>query len=134
MVQSSWRDGFFIAADGSRPAEEWLIRLPSKPAAEIIAVIMAVRDAPPPSFAGGGKWEAMHGDMAGIFEVRSRQGDRLHRLFCLLDRKHPAGPTLVMLDGDSKLNRTAMRRSVYRRIRERRDEYRAHRRVDLSGG
>jgi len=27
--------------------------------------------APPPRFSGGGKWEAMHGDMAGYYEVRA---------------------------------------------------------------
>jgi hypothetical protein len=68
---------------------------------------MAVRDAPPPAFAGGGKWESMDGEMAGICEVRCRQGGQLHRLFCLLDRNHPDGPALVMLAGDSKPNRDA---------------------------
>jgi len=32
-------------------------------------VLEAVTTAPPPSFSGGGKWEAMHDDMAGYFEV-----------------------------------------------------------------
>ncbi len=132
MARRPWRDGFFVAADGSKPAEEWLQGLPAKPAAEVIAVVMAVRDAPPPTFAGGGKWEAMHGAMAGIYEVRCRQGGQLHRLFCLLDRNHPDGAALVMLDGDSKPNRTAMPESVYRRVRERRDEYHANRSVDFS--
>jgi hypothetical protein len=91
------------------------MRPPAKPASQVIAVVKAVRDAPPPAFAGGGKWGAMHGEMAGIYEVRCRQGDQLHWLFCLLDRNHPDGPALVMLDGDSKPNRTAMPESVYHR-------------------
>jgi hypothetical protein len=37
---------------------------------EIQAVLEAVAAAPPPSFSGGGKWEAMHEDMAGFYEVR----------------------------------------------------------------
>ncbi len=127
-----WRDGFFVTVDGTKPAREWLRDLPAKPAAEVIAVVKAVRDAPPPAFAGGGKWEAMHGEMAGVYEVRCRQGGQLHRLFCLLDRTHPDGPALVMLDGDSKSNRTAMPASVYRRVRERRDTYQASRSVDFS--
>ena len=89
MVRQAWRDGFFVDAAGEKPAEEWLLQLPAKPAAEVIAVVQAVRDAPPPAFAGGGKWEAMHGEMAGVYEVRCRQGDQLHRLLCLLDRTTP---------------------------------------------
>jgi hypothetical protein len=38
--------------------------------ATIKAVLIAVAAAPPPAFSGGGKWEAMHGDMAGYFELR----------------------------------------------------------------
>ena len=132
MARRPWRDGLFVAADGSKPAEQWLQVLPAKPAAEVIAVVMAVRDAPPPAFAGGGKWEAMYGDMPGIEEVRRRQGEQLHRLFCLLDRNHPDGPALVTLDGHSKPNRTAMPESVSRRVREHRDAYHAGRSVDFS--
>lgn len=58
-----WRDGFFVTADGHKPGEAWLASLPVKPATEVVAVVMAVTDAPPPAFAGGGKWEAMHGEM-----------------------------------------------------------------------
>lgn len=44
------------------------------------AVLEAVRAAPPPAFSGGGKREAMHGTMAGYYEIRvtgpgRRQGD-----------------------------------------------------------
>ncbi len=74
----------------------------------------------------------MHGEMAGIYEVRCRQGGQLHRLCFVLDRNHPDGPALVMLDGDSKPNRSAMPESVYRRVRERRNEYHTRRRVDFS--
>lgn len=125
-------EGFYVTPDGRKPAEDWLQQLPTKPASEVIAVVIAVRDAPPPAFAGGGKWEAMHGEMAGVYEVRARYGDQLHRMFCLLDRNHPDGPALVMLDGDSKPNRTAMPEAVYRRVRRQRDDYLDERRVDFS--
>lgn len=128
----AWREGYFHTSDGVKPAEAWLDSLDERAAAEVVAVVMAVRDAPPPAFAGGGKWEAMHGDMAGLHEVRCRRGSTLHRLFCVLDRNHPAGPALVMLDGDSKPNRTKMPEAVYRRVRQRRDEYVETRRVDFS--
>jgi hypothetical protein len=63
------------------PAIEFLEAIPEKLAAEIHAVLDAVAAAPPPSFSGGGKWQAMHGDMAGFFEVRVQGGAMNHRLF-----------------------------------------------------
>jgi Txe/YoeB family toxin of Txe-Axe toxin-antitoxin module len=57
-----------------------------KVAAEMQAVLEAVADAPPPSFSGGGKWEAMHGEMAGIYEIRVQGAGMNHRLFCSLER------------------------------------------------
>jgi Txe/YoeB family toxin of Txe-Axe toxin-antitoxin module len=49
------------------PSVSFLDELPTKVAAEIQAVLEAVATAPPPAFSGGGKWEAMHGDMHGIY-------------------------------------------------------------------
>ena len=57
---------------------------------------MAVAAAPPPAFSGGGKWEAMHGEMSGFFEVRVDGPQRHHyRLFCVLER---TAPTSVWVD------------------------------------
>ena len=42
---------------------DFLDGLPDKVAAEIQAVLEAVAAAPPPSFSGGRKWEAMRDDM-----------------------------------------------------------------------
>jgi hypothetical protein len=48
------------------------------------AVLKAVAEAPPNAFAGGGYWEAMHGTMAGYYEVRVNGRDRRHcRLFAV---------------------------------------------------
>ena len=53
----------------------------------MLAVTKAVAGAPPPMFSGGGKWEAMHGDMSGYYEIRVDGPSRHHyRLFCLLER------------------------------------------------
>ena len=52
------------------PAIDFLDGLPAKAVAEIQAVLDAVAEAPPPAFSGGGKWEAMHDEMAGFYEVR----------------------------------------------------------------
>lgn len=100
LHESAWLDCFFVnPVTGQKPAKRLLDRLHDQVAAEIIAVVLAVCEAPPPAFSGGGKWEAMHGKMAGFYEVRVRQGRWLYRLLCLLDRNGPAGPTLVTLTG-----------------------------------
>ncbi|MGH9077589.1 MAG: hypothetical protein ACRDY0_09105, partial [Acidimicrobiales bacterium] len=65
---------------------EFLASLPPKVAAEFNAVLDAVAKAPPPAFSGGGRWEAMHGPMGGIYEVRVTAAGANHRLFCLLVR------------------------------------------------
>lgn len=43
--------------------------------AKFTAVLTAVAAAPPYRFAGGGYWEAMHGEMSGWFEVRLSVAD-----------------------------------------------------------
>ena len=54
------------------PGEEFLAACPGKVPATLLAILQAVAMAPPPTFAGGGMWEAMHGDMAGFYEARTR--------------------------------------------------------------
>ena len=84
--------------------------------------------APPPSFSGGGKWEAMHEDMAGFCEVRVQGGGPNHRLFCLLDRNADdlGGPAVICLDGLSKPVRSAASPRDYRRVRQYAAEFRKH--------
>jgi hypothetical protein len=77
------------------------------------AVLKAVAEAPPNVFAGGGYWEAMHGTMAGYFEVRVDGRDRRHfRLFCVLERDGArlglGGPSVVVLTGMEKPFRTTL--------------------------
>ena len=97
---------------------EFLDSIPAKVAAEIHAVLDAVAAAPPPSFSGGGKWEAMHDDMAGYFEVRVQGGGMNHRLFCVLERdaEDLGGSSIVCIDGLSKAPRTAAHPRDYRRV------------------
>jgi hypothetical protein len=73
----------------------------------MIAVARAVAEAPPPTFSGGGKWEAMHGRMGGIYEIRVDGPNRYHyRLFCLLERAGTGlglvGPSLILVTGLDK--------------------------------
>ena len=86
-----WRIHFFQRpkiddAKEAVPALDFFETVPEKVAAEINAILDAVADAPPPAFSGGGKWEAMHGEMAGLYEVRVQGSGSNHRVFCLLDR------------------------------------------------
>lgn len=119
-----WRIHFFRRhvdddADRAVPALEFLDGLPDKIAAEIHAVLEAVAEAPPPSFSGGGKWEAMRDDMAGYYEVRVQGAGRNHRLFCVLERdaKDLGGSSIVCLGGLSKSPRTAAHPRQYRQIK-----------------
>lgn len=52
------------------PAIDFFDQVPVKARAEMQAVLETVAEAPPPAFSGGGKWEVMHDDMAGFYEVR----------------------------------------------------------------
>jgi hypothetical protein len=108
------------------PAIEFLDGVPVKVRAEMHAVLEAVAAAPPPAFSGGGKWEAMHDDMAGFYEVRVRGADRHnHRLFCILERdaKDLGGSSIVVIDGLSKPVRQAADPRDYRRALAYRAEF-----------
>ena len=118
-------------SDRAVPAIEFLDSIPTKVAAEIHAVLDAVAAAPPPSFSGGGKWEAMHDDMAGYFEVRVQGRGRNHRLFCVLERdaEDLGGSSIVCIDGISKPPRTAALPKDYRRVKRYGAEFRKRRTV-----
>jgi Txe/YoeB family toxin of Txe-Axe toxin-antitoxin module len=131
-----WRIHFFQrdqADDAQKavPATEFLDSIPAKVAAEIHAVLEAVAAAPPPSFSGGGKWEAMHDDMAGYFEVRVQGGGMNHRLFCVLERdaEDLGGSSIVCIDGLSKPPRTAAHPRDYRRVKRYGAEFQKRRTV-----
>jgi Txe/YoeB family toxin of Txe-Axe toxin-antitoxin module len=113
------------------PAEKFLDDLPDKVVAEIEAILDAVAAAPPPSFSGGGKWEAMHDDMAGFYEVRVQSSGQNHRLFCVLERDAAdlGGSSIVAIDGLSKPKRSAADSKDYKRAIKMRDEFKKRRTV-----
>lgn len=133
---TAWSVHFFQrnAADDPRrtvPVVDFLDSIPAKIAAEFHAVLDAVAAAPPPSFSGGGKWEAMCGDMSGYFEVRVQGGGLNHRLFCVLERDAAdlGGSSIVCIDGLSKPPRTAADPRDYRRVKRYGTEFRKRRTV-----
>ncbi len=101
--------------------------------AKLVAVLEAVRAAPPPAFSGGGKWEAMHGSMGGYYEIRVTGPGRQHyRLFCILDngnaeelaeRGLPA-PQIVVINGMVKPNASLFTHGEYEKhVRRLGDRY-----------
>ncbi len=113
------------------PARDFLDSCPEQVAAEMNAVLDAVAAAPPPSFSGGGKWEAMHGTMAGIYEVRVGFGATNYRLFCVLERNADdlGGPSIVVLGGLNKPRRQPASPRDYRFVRGWAAEFSARRTV-----
>lgn len=108
------------------PGREALNAWPTKVRATARAALRAVAEAPPKRFAGGGYWEAMHGEMTGWFEVRvDGPGRRHYRLFCRLDYEAEGrhNPLLVVIDGRDKPFRTALTDSDYAQVRALGDEY-----------
>ena len=118
------------ADDAARvvPARDFLERCSVAP--RMAAVLKAVAEAPPNAFAGGGYWEAMHGTMAGYYEVRVDGRDRRHyRLFCVLERDGArlglGGPSIVVITGMEKPFRTTFTERDYARVRQLGNEYRS---------
>jgi len=111
----------------SCPAERFFSEIPDSVATDLFAIIDAVAASPPPQFTGGGVWEAMHGEMSGYYEARTRGPDRrLYRVFCLLEREAPGlgGPSVVVLTGISKPVGTPFPKADYAAVRRLGEEYR----------
>jgi hypothetical protein len=129
----SWGVVYYRTAAGGVPAEAFLDASPAKVEATILAVLEAVRAAPPPAFSGGGKWEAMHGSMGGYYEIRvTGPGRRHYRLFCLLDNGSDEelaqrgfdGPQIAAINGMVKDHMTEFPDAEYRRnVRDLGDDY-----------
>ena len=128
---SPWLIHFFEQSSNVVPTLVFLDALPDKVVAKIQAILDAVAEAPPPAFSGGGKWEAMHGAMSGIYEVRVQGAGQNHRLFCLLERDASdlGGSSIVCLGGLSKPRREAADPKDYEQIIEYRVEFKSHRKV-----
>lgn len=118
---------FYRAPDGSLPARDFIDACPRTIRARLRAVVAEVAAAPPIRFAGGGLWEAMHGDMRGIFEVRiDGTPRRTHYCpYCVLDHKAKGfdKPVLAILDGRRKAFRTVLTAHDYAAVKEYADDY-----------
>jgi hypothetical protein len=131
-VAGPWDIVYVEEGDGSAPGLEYIQNLPIKVRARVDAVLEAVAAAPPPSFSGGGFWEAMHSPMTDYHEVRVRGdvpgGAKMNfRIFCYLDRAGPGlpRPAIAILGGMTKAPRTGFTPADYAEIRGVADRYRA---------
>jgi hypothetical protein len=122
----AWDVIFYATAGGSVPGADFLDGCPAKVRGTILAVLDAVAAAPPPAFSGGGKWEAMHGDMGGYYEIRvTGPGREQFRLFCMLENANERtltarglpGPAIAMITGMRKRTRTLFSDRDYAKVR-----------------
>ena len=130
-----WDVVFYETASGAVPAADFLDACPAKVRGTILAVLDAVAAAPPPAFSGGGKWEAMHGSMAGYHEIRvTGPGREQFRLFCLLEngnaaelgRRGLSGPAIAAVAGMRKAHRTVFSERDYGAVRRLADDHAAN--------
>jgi hypothetical protein len=123
----AWDVIFYATAEGSVPGADFLDDCPAKVRGTILAVLDAVAAAPPPAFSGGGKWEAMHGDMGGYYEIRvTGPGREQFRLFCLLENAEERtltarglrGPAIAVITGMRKKTGTVFSDRDYAKVRQ----------------
>lgn len=119
-----WGIAYYRTPNGDVPTDEFLDGCPTKVEAQLLAVLEAVRQPPPPAFSGGGKWEAMHGSMGGYYEIRCTGPGREHfRLFCVLENGTNQeltelgldGPHIIVINGMRKPNAQLFTDAEYRK-------------------
>lgn len=139
----AWDIVFYATAQSSVPAADFLDDCPPKVRGTILAVLDAVAAAPPPAFSGGGKWEAMHGDMGGYYEIRvTGPGRDQYRLFCLLENADKLtlttrglrGPAVAVITGMRKKTGTVFSRRDYTKVRRLGSDHSAQTPRRIAGG
>jgi hypothetical protein len=125
----------YATADSQVPARDFLPGCPEPVREMLLAILVAVRDAPPPAFPPSNMWHAMHDDMKGLHEARDAHDGRLYRVFCLLDSRAPENgldaKALVLLGGAVKRVGSTMDRRAYDQALAYRANYLKTRRIAL---
>lgn len=130
----AWDIIYFRREDGSVPSRDFLANCPKKVRARILAVLEAVAEAPPPQFAGGGRWEAMKKEMSGFYEIRiSGPAREQFRLFCILEnadgdelgRRGLSKPAIAVITGMRKPWKTSFDTGEYASVRRLGDQHRS---------
>ena len=116
-TSTKWSLAFYGTAKGLVPARQFLLDCPQSVREMLLAIVVAVRDAPPPNFPPSRMWHVMHGAMKGFSEARDEHDSRLYRVFCVLDSHAPEhgldAKALTLICGGAKPVRSPMDKSVY---------------------
>jgi hypothetical protein len=135
---TTWSLAFYGTAENLAPAREFLLGCPQPVREMLLAIVVAVRDAPPPSFPPSKMWHVMHGEMKGFYEARDEHDGQLYRVFCVLDSQAPEhgldAKALTLICGGAKPVRSPMDKSVYDEALTYREDYLATRRIVLPIG
>lgn len=135
---TKWSVAFYRTAKGTAPARKFLLDCPQPVREMLTAIVVAVRDAPPPSFPPSKMWHVMHGEMKGFYEARDEHDGQLYRVFCVLDSQAPEhgldAKALTLICGGAKPVRSPMDKSVYDEALAHREDYLATRRIVLPMG
>lgn len=135
---TKWSVAFYRTAKDTAPAREFLLGCPQPVREMLLAIVVAVRDAPPPSFPPSKMWHVMHGEMKGFYEARDEHDGQLYRVFCVLDSQAPEhgldAKALTLICGGAKPVRSPMDKSVYAQALAYRGDYLATRRIVLPMG
>ena len=132
-MPEAWDVIYIRTSEGRCPTDEFLDGCPTKVAARLVAVLDDVAEAPPPRYSGGGRWEAMHGEMGGYYEVRAQGPNREQfRLFCILENGTPEelarrglkSPAIAVVTGLRKPWMTAFSERDYEMVRRLGDDHR----------
>jgi hypothetical protein len=133
-----WSLAFYRTAKDIAPAREFLLGCPQPVREMLLAIVVAVRDAPPPSFPPSKMWHVMHGEMKGFYEARDEHDGQLYRMFCVLDSQAPEhgldAKAFTLICGGAKLVRSPMDKGVYDEALAYREDYLATRRIVLPMG
>ncbi len=135
---TKWSLAFYKTAKGVVPAREFLLDCPQPVREMLLAILVAVRDSPPPSFPPSKMWHVMHGGMKGLHEARDEHDGHLYRVFCVLDSQAPEhgldAKVVALICGGVKRVRSVMDESVYDEALRYRGDYLATRRIALPIG
>jgi hypothetical protein len=99
----------------SIPAYRFLKDLPLNVRVQLLAILEAVQSTGPDQWADRHSHCPMKGKLAGLHEIRDKQGEVLYRLFVLWQR---AERRVVIVDGREKANKTKLKEKEYETIAE----------------
>lgn len=97
----------------SIPAYRFLKTLPVNVRVQLLAILEAVQTTGPDQWADRHSHCPMKGNLAGLHEVRDKQGETLYRLFVLWQRE---ARRVVVIDGREKANRTTLSDAEYEAV------------------